>query len=92
MKLQASFLSACYSAETCRPARIPPFLSFQHLVMVGSIELKQAKEQVQKQTRVSAAAETLMVLGHIAVELMAEHMAFEPAEELFSRADGGAED
>ena len=82
MKLQASFLSARYSAETCRPACIPPLSSFQQLVMVGSIELKQAKEQVQKQVQVSAAAETLMVLGHIAAEMMAEHMAVEPAEKL----------
>ena len=39
--------------------------------MVSSIELKQAKEQVQ----VSAAAGALMVLGHIAAELMAEQKA-----------------
>ena len=50
--------------------------------MAGSIELKQAKGQVRKQVRVSAVAETLMMLEHIAAELMAEHMALEPAEEL----------
>ena len=46
--------------------------------MISSNELKQAKEQVQ----VSAATGPLMVLGHIAAELMAEHMNLEPAEEL----------
>ena len=48
--------------------------------MVSSIELKQAKEQVQ----VSAAAGALMVLEHIAAELLAEHMTLEPAEELIA--------
>lgn len=52
--------------------------------MVGSIELKQAKEQVQKQVQISAAAETLMVLRHIAAEVMAEPMALEPEEELIA--------
>ena len=50
--------------------------------MVGSDELKQAKGQVRKQVQVSAVAETLTMLGHIAAELMAEHMAFGLAEEL----------
>lgn len=40
---------------------------------------------MQEQVQISAAAETLMVLGHIAAELMAGHMASEPAEQLIAR-------